>query len=61
VDPAAIQTLAAKITGHLVTPDSPGYESSRVVFNRAFDRRPAVILRCASASDVARAFDFAQI
>ena len=38
----------------------PDYESSRLVFNRAFDRRPALIVRCAVASDVARALDFAQ-
>ncbi|HYK89001.1 MAG TPA: FAD-binding oxidoreductase [Acidobacteriota bacterium] len=60
VDPAAIRTLASKITGHLITPEAPDYESSRLVFNRAFDRRPALIIRCAGASDIARAFDFAQ-
>jgi FAD/FMN-containing dehydrogenase len=31
-----------------------------LVFNRAFDLRPALIVRCANASDVARALDFAQ-
>jgi hypothetical protein len=38
----------------------PDYESSRLVFNRAFDRHPALIVRCAGASDVARALGFAQ-
>ena len=31
-----------------------------MIFNRAFDHRPAVIVRCAGPSDVARALDFAQ-
>ena len=60
IDAAAIRKLAAKITGHLLTPGSPDYETSRLIFNRAFDRRPGVIVRCAGPSDVARALDFAQ-
>jgi FAD/FMN-containing dehydrogenase len=57
---AAIRKLASQITGHVITPESPYYESSRLVFNRAFDQRPALIVRCAGASDMARALDFAQ-
>jgi FAD binding domain/Berberine and berberine like len=60
LDAAAIQKLASQITGHVITPGSAEYDSSRVVFNRAFDRRPAVIVRCAGASDVARSLEFAQ-
>jgi FAD binding domain/Berberine and berberine like len=60
LDAAAIRKLASQITGHVITPDAPEYESARLVFNRAFDRRPAVIVRCAGAPDVARALDFAQ-
>jgi hypothetical protein len=59
-DAAAIRKLASKITGHVITPDSPDYESARLIFNRAFDRRPALIVRCASASDVARSLEFTQ-
>jgi FAD/FMN-containing dehydrogenase len=44
----------------VITPDAPEYESARLVFNRAFDRRPALIVRCAGAPDIARALDFAQ-
>ncbi len=60
VDAAAIRKLASKITGHVITPESSDYESSRLVNNRAYDRHPALIVRCASASDVARALDFGQ-
>jgi len=60
LDAAAMRELASKITGHVITPDASEYESSRLIFNRAFDRRPALIVRCAGASDVARALAFAQ-
>jgi len=60
VTPAAIRQLAAQITGRLIAPDTPDYETARLVFNRAFNRRPALIARCSSASDIERVLDFAQ-
>jgi hypothetical protein len=60
IDAASIRKLASAVTGRVIIPEMPDYESSRIVFNRAFDRHPAVIVRCASSSDVARALDFAQ-
>ena len=60
VDVAAIRKLASEITGQVITPDAPDYNSSRLVFNRAFDRRPALVVRCANAPDVARALLFVQ-
>jgi hypothetical protein len=41
-------------------PEMPDYESLRLVFNRAFDWHPAVIVRCAAPSDVVRSLDFAR-
>ncbi len=60
VDAAAIRKLTSGISGHVITPEAPEYESARLVFNRAFDRRPALIVRCAGAPDIARVLDFAQ-
>jgi len=60
LDPLAIRKLAATVGGHVITPDTSEYESARLIFNRAFDLHPALIVRCASAVDVARALDFAQ-
>ena len=39
LDAAAIQRLATQTVGHVITPDAPEYESARLVFNRAFDKR----------------------
>ena len=60
VEPAAIRKLASQITGHVITTDAPDYEEARLIFNRAFDLRPALIVRCVGGSDVARTLDFAQ-
>ena len=59
-DAGAIRSLASKLKGHLVTQGEPDYESARLVFNRAFDRHPALIIYCASTSDVARGLEFAR-
>lgn len=42
-------------TGTTLTPDSPGYDEARHVFNGMIDRRPSRILRCSSTADVAAA------
>ena len=60
LDAPSLRRFASEITGHVITPDAPEYVPARLVFNRAFDWHPALIVRCFGASDVARALDFAQ-
>ncbi len=60
VDAASLRKLAAGIKGRVITSEAAEYESARLVFNRAFDRRPMVIVRCGGPSEVARALEFAQ-
>jgi FAD/FMN-containing dehydrogenase len=60
VDAATMRKFASAITGSVITPAAPEYESARQVFNRAFDRRPALIVRCAGPSDIGRALEFAR-
>jgi FAD/FMN-containing dehydrogenase len=60
LDADSIRQLASNVAGNVITPDSLDYETSRLIFNRAFDRRPAVIVRCGSSSDVACALAFAR-
>ncbi len=59
-DSPAIRKLASQISGHIITSETSEYDSARLIFNRAYDRHPAVIVRCARAEDVARALEFAQ-
>jgi hypothetical protein len=60
VDPTLIKRFASRITGRVITPETPEYDSARVIFNRAFDRHPALIVRCSGAPDVARSLEFSQ-
>ncbi|MCV2490637.1 FAD-binding oxidoreductase [Geodermatophilus sp. YIM 151500] len=50
----------APFAGTLLTPDSPGYDDARRVYNGSIDRRPAFIARCGSADDVAAALALAR-
>ncbi|NMO91381.1 FAD-binding oxidoreductase [Actinomycetospora sp. TBRC 11914] len=55
-----VDDLRAALTGSVVTPDDPGYDEARQVWNGDIDRRPAVIAYCATAEDVAAAVTFAR-
>jgi FAD/FMN-containing dehydrogenase len=58
--PEALTSLRAALRGTVVTPADAGYDSIRRVYNGSIDRKPAVIVRCAGASDVIRAIGFAR-
>jgi FAD/FMN-containing dehydrogenase len=45
--------LRASVTGEVVAPDAEAYDDARAVFNAAVDRRPALVVFAAGASDVA--------
>jgi FAD binding domain/Berberine and berberine like len=50
----------ANLGDRLVGPVDPGYDEARAVHNGMIDRRPALIVRCASAEDVSRTIAFAR-
>ncbi len=60
VDPAATRKFAAGLKGRVIFPGDAEYESARRVFNRAVDKRPGMIVRCAGTPDVVRAVEFAR-
>ncbi|MGH8928852.1 MAG: FAD-binding oxidoreductase [Acidimicrobiia bacterium] len=51
-DALSIPQLRDAINGRVIAPDDHGYDQARTVFYGGFDRRPAVIVRAADASDV---------
>jgi len=51
---SALDTL----TGEVIRPDHPEYESARKLHNGLIDKRPAVIVRCRNAQDVAGAIEY---
>ena len=48
----ALELDEAAFRGDVVRPGDPGYDLHRKVWNGSFDRRPALIVRCAGVSDV---------
>jgi FAD/FMN-containing dehydrogenase len=44
--------LAASLRGSLVTPEDPGYDAARAVYNAMIDKRPAAVARCSDVADV---------
>jgi FAD/FMN-containing dehydrogenase len=50
----------ASLSGTLLTPDSPGYDEARTIWNAMIDRRPGLIVRCGDGADVAAAVRFAR-
>lgn len=52
--------LRARMDGAVITPDDDGYDEARAVYNAMIDRRPALIARCGSVSDVQAALDTAR-
>ncbi len=48
-----IKDLTARVTGMVVTPRDGEYEDARRVYNQMIDKRPAAVVRCADAADVA--------
>ncbi len=58
---ATVQELREAVRGEILTPDDEGYTEACRVWNGAHDgRRPALIVRCTGAADVAAAIGFAR-
>jgi FAD/FMN-containing dehydrogenase len=58
--PIDFDAFAATLNGRLVRPGDPDYEAARQVHNRAYERYPAVVVKAADASDVARTIALAR-
>jgi len=56
---AEVSELRSGLHGSLLLNGDEGYEQARHVWNGAFDRHPAAIVRCADAADVVNAVQFA--
>jgi FAD/FMN-containing dehydrogenase len=56
----AISPLRAAVKGRVIAPDDADYDPARTVFYGGIDRRPAVIVRVADVTDIARVISFAR-
>ena len=53
-----VESFRARLRGQVLCSDDDGYDNDRKVWNGMFDRRPAVIARCANTADVIAAVNF---
>src|SRR5439155_13372870 len=60
IEESTIQTLRSALRGNLISPGDAYYDEARTIFNAMIDRRPALIARCAGASDVVECVRFAR-
>ncbi|MDQ5809949.1 MAG: FAD-binding oxidoreductase [Actinomycetota bacterium] len=56
----SIPRLRAALNGRVITPGDTGYDEARTVFPGGIDRRPALIVRVADATDVSRVVSLAR-
>jgi len=60
IENTLVEEFQGGLRGPLLRPESDGYEAARKLWNGMFDRRPALIARCAGTADVIRAVNFAR-
>jgi FAD/FMN-containing dehydrogenase len=60
LDEATIAEFKARLRGEVVTPESPNYDETRLIWNGMHDKRPALIARCTGVADVIEAVNFAR-
>src|ERR1700741_5017954 len=56
---SATDELRTRLGAQVIVPDDPGYDEARALHNAMIDKRPALIVRCGSAADIAGALEFA--
>ncbi len=55
-----IEGLRGSLRGELLCSSDEGYDAVRLLWNAMFDKRPALIVRCADVSDIISAVNFAR-
>jgi len=60
LDSALVADLSGRVSGSVLAPRDAGYDAARAVHNGLIDRRPALIVRCRTARDVAASLALAR-
>src|SRR5712692_9819941 len=60
LDDTTIEKLKTTLRGELIQRSDERYDEARKLWNGMFDRRPALIVRCAGTADVVSAVNFAR-
>ena len=57
----SLNQLHTSVRGKLIQPKDAEYDTARKVYNGMFDKRPAMIVRCADVADIIAAVNFARL
>src|SRR4051794_15134036 len=60
LDDALVLDLATQVSGPVLGPGDEDYNAARAVHNGLIDRKPGLIVRCRTTSDVVAALAFAR-
>ncbi|MEJ2604019.1 MAG: FAD-binding oxidoreductase [Gammaproteobacteria bacterium] len=60
LEKAAVREFGEALRGPVLVGGDPGYDIARKIWNGMHDKHPALIARCADASDVSKAVSFAR-
>ncbi|MGW0210343.1 FAD-binding oxidoreductase [Streptomyces sp. NPDC003233] len=60
IDETTVGGLREALRGPLITPQDPGYDAARSIYNAMIDRRPAAFAQCVDVADVQAVISFAR-
>jgi FAD/FMN-containing dehydrogenase len=60
IQPTKVEALKRSLKGDVLRPGEPAYDEARKIWNAMIDKRPALIVRCATAEDAVRGVEFAR-
>ena len=60
LDEAAVDALSSALQGRLIQQSDATYDETRAIWNAMIDKRPGLIVQCASTSDIVAAVNFAR-
>ncbi len=60
LDDAALDTFRQTFSGPILLPGHADYDTVRAIWNKMYDRKPALIARCTGVADVMDAINFAR-
>ena len=59
-DKSVLKEFSQGFTGQIISPEYPGYDDARKIWNGMIEKKPAVILKCADTNDIIKSIKLAK-